>query len=306
MPLFLNDAEVASLVDMQAIITALENAFGKEARGEAFNLPRHRLRKHDARLNLMLAGDSVAGRYAIRAYGSLGVSISHVYLYGGEGLLAVLEARTLSALRTGAASAVAAKRLAKPDARIVGIIGTGRQAESQLAALLAVRPITEVRVFARDRTRLEDFCARMSSQLAVSVRAASSAQAAAENADIVVTATSATEPVLFANWLKPGACVVAMGANAASRREVEPAIVTGAEIIATDDPLQAKTEAAEFIDLGGAFDWSKLIPLNSLVANPPVLKGGFTLFKSLGAGIEDLASASLVYDRALKRRAPGA
>lgn len=302
MTILLKDAEVAALVDMKAIIAALENTFAREARGEAFNLPRHRLRKHDARLNMMLAGDSVSSLYAIRAYGSLGASISHVFLYGGEGLLAVLEARTLSSLRTGAASGVAAKRLAKPDARVVGIIGTGRQAETQLEALLAVRPITEARVFGRDRGRLEDFCARMASQLGIPVQAATSAQAAAENADIVVTATSATEPVLFAKWLKPGACVIGMGANAATRREIDPAIVTGAEVIATDDPVQAKTEAAEFIDLGEAFDWSKLVPLNSLVANPPKLTGGITLFKSLGAGIEDLASASLVYERALKRR----
>ena len=303
MPLFLTDAEAASLVDMPAVIAALEAAFRNEARGDAFNLPRHRFSREETRLNVMLAGDAAAGRHALRAYGALGRSVSHIFLYGSDGLLAVIEARTLSSLRTGAASAVAAKRLAAPDARIVGLVGAGRQAEFQLAALRAVRPLTEVRVFARNRPHLEDFCARMSAQLALPVRPAASAQAAAEGADIVVAATNAKEPVLFAGWIKPGACVISMGANAASRREVDAEIVTRAAIVVTDDANQARIEAGEFIALAGkgALDWAKVLPLNRVVADPPALTGGFTLFKSLGAGIEDLAAASLVYDEALRR-----
>ena len=251
----------------------------------------------------MLAGDAALGRHAVRSYGALGTSVSHISLYGREGLLAVIEARTLSSLRTGAASAVAAKRLAAPDARIAGMIGAGRQAEFQLAALQAIRPLTETRGFARNRAYLEDFCARMTAQLGLPVRPAASAEEAARGADIVITATNAKEPVLFADWLKPGACVIGMGANAASRRELDDAIVTRAAIVVTDDPNQARTEAGEFIALAaaGAFDWSKLVPLHQIVAAPPALTGGFTLFKSLGAGIEDLAAASLVYDEALKR-----
>jgi ornithine cyclodeaminase/alanine dehydrogenase-like protein (mu-crystallin family) len=303
MPLFLNDADVVSLVDIKAVISALESIFRKESQGEAFNLPRHRFNKNETRLNVMLAGDMAGQRYAVRAYGSLGSSISHIFLYGGGDLLAVIEARTLSSLRTGAASAVAAKRLAAPDARIVGMVGAGRQAGFQLAALLAVRPLAEVRVYARNRTHLEEFCTRMSLQLALPVRPASSARAVAENADIVVAATNAKEPVLFADWIKPGACVISMGANAANRRELDPAIVTRAAVVVTDDPDQARVEAGEFIDLAstGGFDWSKVVPLNCLVADPPAPTGGFTLFKSLGAGIEDLASASLVFDEATGR-----
>ena len=303
MPLFLTDAEAASLVDMPAVIAALEAAFLAEARGEAFNLPRHRFSRQESRLNVMLAGNVETGRHAVRAYGALGRSVSHIFLYGREGLLAVIEARTLSSLRTGAASAVAAKRLAAGDARIVGLVGAGRQAEFQLAALRAVRPLTEARVFARNRPHLEEFCARMSAQVALPVRPAANAQAAAEGADIVVAATNAKEPVLFADWIKPGACVISMGANAANRRELDAAIVTRAAIVVTDDPSQARIEAGEFIALAGngALDWSKVLPLHRVVADPPVLTGGFTVFKSLGAGIEDLASASLVYDAALRR-----
>jgi alanine dehydrogenase len=304
MPLFLKDADVAGLVDMKAIIGALEAIFLKEARGEAFNQPRHRFNKDDARLNVMLAGDTATGRHAIRAYGTIGSSVSHVYLYGKDGLLAVIEAKRLSSLRTGAASGVAAQRLAAPDARIVGMIGAGRQAAFQLAALKAVRPLTEARVFARDTAKLDDFCKRTSAELALAVRPAPTARAAIEGADIAIAATVAKEPVLFADWVKPGAHVIGMGANAAGRRELEAAIVARASMVVTDDPQQARIEAGEFIDLdkAGQFDWKRVVPLNQIVAAPPAFSpGGFTLFKSLGAGIEDLASASLVYDEALRR-----
>jgi ornithine cyclodeaminase/alanine dehydrogenase-like protein (mu-crystallin family) len=304
MPLFLKDADVASLVEMPAIIGALENIFLKESRGETFNLPRHRFNKQESRLNVMLAGDATTGRHAIRAYGRIGSNVSHVYLYGEEGLQAVVEAKRLSSMRTGAASGVAAQRLARPDAHVVGMVGAGRQAWWQLVALKCVRPLTEVRVFARDPAKLEDFCARMTKELAIPVRPAASAQSAVEGADIALAATVAKEPVLFADWIKPGACVIGMGANAANRRELDEAIVTRASIRVTDDPAQARIEAGEFIDLvkAGRLDWASVAPLNSIVAVPPSLpRDGFTLFKSLGAGIEDLASASLVYDEALKR-----
>ena len=304
MPLFLKDADVAGLVDMKAIIGALEAIFLKESRGEAFNQPRHRFNKGEARLNVMLAGDTTNARHAIRAYGTIGASVSHIFLYGAEGLLAVIEAKRLSSLRTGAASGVAADRLAAPGARIVGIVGAGRQADFQLAAFKSVRPIEQVRAFARDRAKLDFFCKRASAELSIPVQPAPSAEAAVAGADIAVAATNAREPVLFADWIEPGAMVIGMGANAAHRRELDASIVTQASIVVADDPQQARIEAGEFIDLakGGQFDWSRLVPLNAIVASPPVFQPGrFTLFKSLGAGIEDLAAASLVYDEALRR-----
>jgi alanine dehydrogenase len=303
MPFFIDDNSVRSLVDMKMVIAAVETAFQKQARGENFNLPRHRFKSGEARLNVMLAGDSIANRYALRAYGSLGKSISHVLLYGVEGLLAVIDARTLSSWRTGAATAVAAKYLARPEARTVGIVGAGRQAEFQLVALQAVRPLSEVRVFARKPENLEAFCARMASRLEIPVRATASAQDAAEGADIVIAATTSKDPVLFADWIKPGACVIGMGANAADRRELDPAIVTGADVVVTDDLNQAKSEAGEFIELAnfGLLDWSRVISLGDLIASPVKPGGGFKVFKSLGAGIEDLAAASIVYDGALRQ-----
>ena len=110
-------------------------------------------------------------------------------------------------------------------------------------------------------------------------------------------------PVVMCEWLKPGTHINAMGANAPSRRELDPQIVLQASLLVTDDVAQAKTEAAEFIDLAaaGRLDWNDLVPLHRIVAAPDFRRDrhGITLFKSLGIGLEDLAIASLLYDRAV-------
>jgi len=145
--------------------------------------------------------------------------------------------------------------------------------------------------------------ARLAAELGAPVRAAASARAAVADADIVVTATNSATPVVMCEWLAPGAHVNAMGANAANRRELDPEIVLRAATVATDDVAQAKTEAAEFIDLAraGKLDWESLVPLNRIVAAPAAARDpqAITVFKSLGVGLEDLAIGSLLYDRAM-------
>src|SRR4029077_17293987 len=141
------------------------------------------------------------------------------------------------------------------------------------------------------------------SELALPVRAAASAQEAVRGADIVVTATNSSTPVLMSEWLAPGTHVNAMGSNAASRRELDPQVVLRAGMLVTDDVEQAKAEAAEFIDLAraGRLDWNDLIPLHRIVGSAGFRRDpdAITLFKSLGVGLEDLAIASLLYDRAI-------
>ena len=139
--------------------------------------------------------------------------------------------------------------MARPDAGKVGLVGAGRQARAQILALHAIGRAKEVAVFARNRDQREAFCERLAVELGVPVRAAATAKEAVKGADIVVTATNSSTAVLMSEWLAPGAHVNAMGANAANRRELDPQIVMRAATVATDDVEQAKTEAAEFIDL---------------------------------------------------------
>jgi alanine dehydrogenase len=300
-PIYLNEQDAAQFVDMPSAIAAVRAAFVAQARGEAVNIPRTRLEFGERRLNLMAGGGRAPDRYALKSYGS---AAYHILLYSAElGLLAIMEANLLGQIRTGAASAVATQVMARPQAGRIGLIGAGRQARTQILALRCVGRASEVAVFARDRARQTAFCERLQSELALPVRAAGSAQEAVRDADIVVTATNSSNPVVMNEWLLPGTHVNAMGANAASRRELDAQIVLRAAALVTDDIAQAKTEAAEFIDLArtGALDWNDLIPLHRIVGAPGFRRDheAITLFKSLGVGLEDLAIASLLYDRAV-------
>ena len=300
MPIYLNEQHAAELVDMPSAVAAVRDAFLAQARGEAVNVPRTRLELGGRRLNVMAGGGRAPDRYALKSYGS---ATYYILLYAAQqGLLAVMEANLLGQIRTGAASAVATQALARPDAGKVGLIGAGRQARTQIHALHSVGRAREVAVFARDRAKRTAFCAQLASELALPVRAAASAPEAVSGADIVVTATNSSIPVLMSEWLSPGTHVNAMGANAASRRELDPQIVLRAALVVTDDVEQAKSEAGEFIDLAraGRLDWKDLIPLHRIIGAPGFRRDhdAITLFKSLGVGLEDLAIASLLYDRA--------
>jgi alanine dehydrogenase len=300
-PIYLNEKDVAEFLDMPSAIKALRDGFAALARGQANIVARTRWEFGDRRLNVMGGGLSPQRRYALKSYGS---SAYHVLLYSAEGgLLAIIEANVLGQIRTGAASAVASEKMARPNARKVGLIGTGRQARTQALALKTAGLMAELAVFGRSRDKLDAFCAALAKELGAPVRAAASAEEAVADADIVTAATNAATPVVMASWLKSGAHVNGVGANAANRREIDPEIVLKAALVITDDIAQAKTEAGEFIDLAkaGRLDWSRVRPLHEIVAGPAVPRdaGAITLFKSLGVGLEDVAVASLIYDRAM-------
>jgi ornithine cyclodeaminase/alanine dehydrogenase-like protein (mu-crystallin family) len=300
-PIYLNEQHAADFVDMPSAVAAVRAAFMAQAQGEAVNIPRTRLEFGERRLNLMAGGVRAPDRYALKSYGS---SSYHILLYSAEqGLLAIMEANLLGQIRTGAASAVATAAMARPDAGKVGLIGAGRQARTQIHALQCVGRATEVAVFARNRSKQAAFCEQLRSELTLPVRAAGSAAEAVSGADIVVTATNSSTPVVMSEWLSPGTHVNAMGANAPSRRELDPQIVLRAALVVTDDIAQAKAEAAEFIDLAraGRLDWNDVVPLHRIVGSPGFRRDcdAITLFKSLGVGLEDVAVASIIYDRAV-------
>src|SRR5262245_36676492 len=286
---------------MPTAIKALRDAFAARARNEGNVIPRTRWEFGERRLNVMGGGLQAHRRFAVKCYGS---SAFHVLLYSEQdGLLAIIEANVLGQIRTGAASAVASQRMARAGAHKVALIGTGRQARTQALALSSAGLLKELAVFARTRDRLEAFCARLGPELNAPVTAARTAEEAAADADIVTTATNSATPVVMASWLKLGAHVNGIGANAANRRELDAEIVLKASLVVTDDIPQAKTEAAELIDLtkSGRFDWGRVKPLHEIVSagSLPRDPGALTLFKSLGVGLEDVAVASIIYDRAV-------
>jgi len=302
MPLYLTEDDVGRLVGVGDAIEALEQGFPYWDRDGACNMPRQRLPLPQRAVNIMAASVPPLGVFGTKVYFR---GCFHVTLYDIEArrMLALIEAGLLGALRTGAASGVATRLLARPDAATLALIGTGRQARTQLLAVAAVRELAQVRVYGRDAGKREAFAREMSGDAGIDVEPCDSAEGCVRGADIVVAATNASEPVVLGDWLAPGAHVNAIGANAYARRELDEDAVRRAALIAVDDRDQATVEARELIDLAaaGALDWADVAELGPLLrGDVPGRKdaGDITLYKSLGVAFEDVVFARLIYDRA--------
>ncbi len=303
--LYLTEDDVQRLVSVKDAIATLESLFAAWRDPATVNLPRQRARIGKGSFNLMGAACGAAEIFGLKAYYGAGGGRFHVVLYSSHdgSLKGMIEADHLGRMRTGAASGLATKLLANPEARILGVIGAGRQALTQVAAVCAVRKIETVRVFARTPEHRERFAKQIERSLRVAAKPATSAEAAIGDADVVVTITKSAEPVLRANWLKSGVHVNAAGANAAERREVDAETVLRATVRATDHLAQARLEAGEYRDLvaAGRLKWQDVVELGDIItAKAPGRRGraDITLFKSLGIALEDIAFADLIVRRA--------
>ena len=192
------------------------------------------------------------------------------------------------------------------QAHTFGVIGTGRQSFTQIAAVCAVRPIESVHVFSRNAENRNAYARRVERELKIDTHAAPSAEAAVADADIVTIITKSAEPVLRANWLKSGVHVNGAGANSSNRREIDAETVLRATVRATDQVAQAQMEAGEYRDLvaAGRLKWQDIVELGDIVTGKAAGRRGpadITLFKSLGIALEDIAFADLIYRRALER-----
>jgi alanine dehydrogenase len=309
-PLYLTEADVRRLVTVDDAIATLQKLFATWSDPSTINLPRQRAAVGQGTFNLMGAAWGPKQLFGLKAYyGGGNGARYHVLLYSaGDGkLLAMIEADNLGQMRTGAASGLATKLLANPEARTLGVIGAGRQAFTQVAAVCAARPIERISVFTRTPEHREGFAARLERELGVAATPAATGEAAVGDADVVVTITKSAEPVLRGNWLKSGVHVNGAGANGANRREIDAETVLRASVRATDQRAQAEREAAEYRDLiaAGRLQWPDIVELGDIVTGKAVGRRGpadITLFKSLGIALEDVAFADLILQRALERR----
>jgi alanine dehydrogenase len=304
---YLTEVDVARLVTVTDAIVMLEEAFALWRDPGTTNLPRQRAMLAAGRFNLMGAACEKKSIFGLKAYfAGKGGACYHVLLYAadGGGLLAMMEADLLGALRTGAASGLATKLMANPDARSLAVIGAGKQARTQAAAICAVRKIDRIRVYSPTREHRTAFAFVLADELGIETEPVDSGEACVDGADVVVTVTKSADPVCRAEWLKPGAHVNAAGANAADRRELDPEIVIRAALRVTDDRAQAQVEAAEFRDLvsAGRLAWSDIHELGDLLmgrVRGRSAASDITVYKSLGIALEDIAFAELIYRRAL-------
>lgn len=300
---------------MEETLVAVESVFRLHATGAATNEPRRRSRAAGAVLQVMSGAVAGMGEFAgllgLKAYTVTRTGVRfYVLLFDADSgeLLCFIEADKLGQMRTGAASGIATKYMARQDARTVGIFGTGWQAQSQLAAVCAVRPVDEVRVYSRSAERRVDFCRRMQADSGVVKIVAVDQPEAAAEAEILITITSSREPVLFGKWIQPGSHVNAAGGNSLYRREFDEEAVSRASLIAVDSLEQSRTEAGELVMAveKGLLNWETVRELRYIVnGDMPGRKTEqeITIFKSLGIAIEDIAAAAVVYQKAKAQQA---
>lgn len=306
MAIYLSEADVERLLPMSACVEAVEEAFRQWGEGRADNRPRARASVRGALLHALAAGSEPWGRLAAKVYATTREGARFVVLlFDGRTseLLAVIEADRLGQTRTGAASGVATRLLAHGDARVLAIVGTGWQARGQAQAIGAVRPLQSIRAFGRDRERLSEFCRDVETACGVLATPCGSAEEAVREAHIIVTATSSAQPILEGAWIAPGAHINAVGSNRAERRELDDEAVRRAGVIVVDSLEQARLEAGDLLAVDGGAPLGRAVELKEVVAGRhPGRQGNsqITLFKSLGIGLEDLAAASFVYDRAIE------
>jgi alanine dehydrogenase len=303
MPLYLRESDVEELLSPEDAVEAVEGCFQRLARGEVENRPRFRLGLTGGLLNVMAAADLELGIAGLKTYTGFpdGARFAvALFAVDRPELLALIEADRLGQRRTGAASAVAARHLAMPGARTLGILGTGWQAESQLECIRVVLPDLErVVAYSRNGERLAAFCKRFGAEPGEYNRDAG-------EQDIVVTVTSSKDPVLRGEWLRPGALVCAVGANRIESRELDNAVLERASFVCCDSREQARVEAGDLVEPveRGVLDWLEVHELSEVVSGEVTGRGSeedIVLFKSLGIAAEDLAVGSLVYERAKER-----
>ncbi len=290
-PLYLSESEIDAILSPAVAVEVVEACFRRMAAGEVEIAPRRRLRLPEGSLADMAASDSGLGLAGGKLYAATSNGATFVVcLFDVESseLVAVIEADRLGQLRTGAASAVAARHLAKSDARTLGVIGCGHQAETQVACIRAALPgIERVVAYCRTPERLDEFCLRTGAEAGESHRDAASQ-------DVVVTITSSRDPVLRGEWLASGAFVAAAGANVVTRRELDNAVLERASFVCCDLLEQAKLESGDLVEpvQAGVLDWLEVHELHEVVAGEIAGRQSdddIVVFKSNGLAAWDVA-----------------
>ena len=299
MALFLSENDVKAVLTAEMALAGVAAAHRDLALGQAVDVPRARSRLPQTVLHILqgaLPAQGVIGYKAYTSNRSGNRFMVHLFDAASGVSLAQIEADFLGMMRTGAASGVATRWLARPDAEILGVFGAGWQAEGHIEAIAAVRPLRRVKVFARNAERLAAFCARMSARLAIEVVAAASAEETVRGSDIVSTITTAATPLFDAAWLSPGTHINAAGSNSLIRREVGEDVLKVSRPMVVDSVDTALKEAGDLLPVleKGRLSERQLVELGDVIVGRHPGRSTpeeITLFESQGMAIQDLSVA---------------
>jgi ornithine cyclodeaminase/alanine dehydrogenase-like protein (mu-crystallin family) len=304
LPLYLTEANVDSLLVPADALEAVEGCFLRLAAGAVENRPRERLPLEEGSFAVMAAVDRELELAGIKTYAWLpgGTPFVVVLVDTRRAELAgVIEADKLGQLRTGAASGVAAKYLARAGATSLGVLGCGWQARSQVACIREALPgIERVVAYCRTPERLAEFCQETGAEPGESHRDPA-------GCDVVVTVTTSRDPVLRGEWLRDGTLVCAVGANYPSARELDNVVLERAAFVCCDSREQARLESGDLIEPveAGVLDWLEVHELQEVVAGE--LEGrqsedDIIVFKSNGIAAWDVAIGAVALDKARKKK----
>jgi len=319
MPVLLTEKDVRTVLSMDDLIAAMETSLDRFSGGNV----RQPLRtvvdvaSRHAFFGVMPAfidgagaslGTKLVSVYHSNASQGLPSHLATIVLFDPDtgGLRAVLDGRYITEARTAAASAAATKHLARENARVLAVFGSGVQARSHIDALVRVRPVDEVRIWSRDPAHAERLIDEMRPEVGARLVCAPSAREAARDADVIALVTASREPVLKREWVADGTHICAVGACRPDQREMDTALVRDARVF-VDSRVGALAEAGDIVIpmTEGAID------ATHIVAEIGDVCGGraagrrsaaeITLFKSLGMAVEDVAAAHLAFERASER-----
>jgi ornithine cyclodeaminase/alanine dehydrogenase-like protein (mu-crystallin family) len=303
----LSEEDVHRLLTMDMALEGVEQGLRKLALDEAMNTPRARVQTDHAMLHIMSAAAKSLGYMGAKIYSTSRKTGSRFLLPLFDGktgaLVCLMQADYLGQMRTGAASGVATKYMALPDATEVGVYGSGKQARTQVQAVCRVRRVRQVQVYSPNEVNRRTFATEMSELCQTEVVPVPRPEMAAEKKDIIITATTSREPVLNGHWIAKGAHINAIGSNFLGKAELDTAAVRRCAVVVVDSKDQARIEAGDFQQPieDGSLRWADVRELGQvIVGRYPARRHpqDVTLFKSLGIAIEDVAVAARVYARA--------
>ncbi len=295
-----SDADVAGCVTAREALDAMASAFAELARGDAAMQPRVRTEAGHTKLSTMGAVIPAMGVAGAKVYTTIAGRFSFVVLLfdANDGrLLATFDAAALTELRTAAVTALAARHLARPDARCLAVFGTGVQAGAHARALSQALPLEEVRVVSRGDAGA--FVRRIAADTGLRV-AQHAPRSALEGAEVIVTATRATRPLFAAVDVPPGCFIAAVGATRPDIAEIDAETIGRCDIVAVESVEQCRAEAGDLLlaEAAGRFAWSRAVPLADLVAGRHpgrTSEQALTMFESVGVGLEDVAIAATAW-----------
>ncbi len=307
---WLEDADVDRVLTMRAALGAVEIALEELANGAADN--RKRSRAVGPAGLLAITGPAVLPkmkRMGFKAF-SVGLppfqsvtrapAVFALYDSDGGALLSLMRAESLGFIRTGAATGVATARMSRAGSRTVGLFGSGRIAFAQLEAVTLVRDLHQIKVYSRNPEKRAQFCKDVTERLGIETIPVAQPREAVEGCDIVITATTASEPVFEAAWIAPGTHINAVGANFRERRELDTDTIARCHVIAVDALDQAHDECGDLLAAveKGVWSWEDAVELGAIVAGKAAGRrtdDDITLFESQGLAIEDVAAAAEAY-----------